>query len=419
MIHQLYRKIKRDELLMGGFVLFIMLNLFNVLNQVFHLVMARLLGPGDYAKLAVLFSIMYVFSIPSEAIQNIVASYISKLGNENKYGKIKFFLKKSFKKSARISILLFILYLPIALFLSYFLKINYLLFFITGIFIFLVFFIPLIRGVLQGQKRFGSLGLNMVIEGMIKVVLGITFVLIGFKVYGAIFALIASTGISFFLIFYVIKDIIRSEEIKENFSGIYSYSAPYFMSIISIVLMYSLDVILAKRFFDPVSAGNYAVVSALGKIILFSVYAISKAMLPLTSEGYKDNEKTSRLLKKSLMTASLISVCFLFIYLLIPSIIIQILYGKQYAIASNILFIIGISYTFLSFTNIILLYGLSINRIKKSSYSLFIFVIIEICLLSLFHKNLSQFSLGFLASNVLFFLYSLILLNFNRYDKPK
>ena len=65
MIEKIKNKIRSDELLKGSFILFIMINIFNLLNQVFHLIMARLLGPADYGTLTVLFSLIYIFAIPS------------------------------------------------------------------------------------------------------------------------------------------------------------------------------------------------------------------------------------------------------------------------------------------------------------------------------------------------------------------
>ncbi len=410
MIEKIKNKIKNDELLKGSFILFIMINVFNLLNQVFHLVMARLLGPVDYGTLAVLFSLIYIFSIPSEAIQNIVTSYVSRLNMKKENGKIRFFLFKSFKKSAKISIFLFILFIPVAFVLSYFLKIDYFLFLITGLSIFLFFYIPLLRGVMQGQKKFSSLGFNMIIEGTIKVVFGVIFVILGLKVYGSIFAVLLATFVSILIAFMFIKDIVKAKEEKEDFKGIYKYSMPYFICMIAIVLMYSLDVVFAKRFFSPEIAGKYSAASTLGKIIFFGILAIGKAMLPLASEKHQSGEKTSGLLRKSLIISMCIAGIILVFYYFMPGLIITILFGSKYIEVSNIVFIIGLALSFLSFANIILLYGLSVNKIKNSSFFLFIFVILEIIIFYMFHESVIQYSIGFLAINFLIFIYSLLLI---------
>ena len=398
-IEKLRKGINSDEMIKSGIILFIMINLFNFLNYIFHFSMARLLGPVDYGTLAVLFSLIYLFNIPSEAVQNIVTKYTNKFVLKKEYEKIKSFLIKSLKRAVLISFLSFIAFIPVAFFLSSFLKIDFWLFIYTGILIFFIFSVPILRGLIQGRKKFFLLGTNMVFEGMIKVVLGILLVFLGFRVYGALTSVIMASLFAFFMIFLTSRDIFKAETKKYNFNGIYSYSFPYFVSIFSIVLIYSLDIVIAKRFFSPEMAGNYAVISMLGKMIFFGTFAISKAMFPLSSESYENNRDTFFLLKKSLIIVGLISSFVLIFYLFSPEFAIKILFGSKYTALSNILFFLGLSFTFLSLTNLLILYGLSINKIKKSSFFLLGFVFLEVVLLSIFNSSLQEFAIAFLAVN--------------------
>lgn len=409
----MFKKIKsfgKDELVKGSLILFFMINIYNLLNYIFHFSMARMLGPSDYGILVVLMSIVYIFSVPSEAIQNIITNYTSRLSIKKEFGKIKFLVFKSLKRSFVISFIIFLVFIPIAFFLSSFLKIDLFLFLITGILIFFIFSLPILRGALQGRKKFVSLGLNMILEGSIKVPLAIFLVFVAWKVYGAISAVLVSVFLAFIFGFFFMKDIIKTKKQEDEFKGIYSYSLPFFISILSIVLVYSLDVIFVKRFFSSEIAGKYAVASMLGKMIFFGTSAISKAMFPLSSESYENGKKTSFLLKKSLKIVFLISGIALLFFLFFPSLIIKILFGSAYTDVSSILFILGLSLTILSFTNLIILYGLSINKIKKNSFYLLIFVILEIALFSIFHSSLLQFSLVFLMTNLLMLFYSLMII---------
>jgi O-antigen/teichoic acid export membrane protein len=408
MIKKIKEKLKNDELLKGSVILFFTMNLYNFLNYFYHFLMARLLGKVDYGTLAVLFSFIYIFSIPSEAIQNIITSYVSKLNLNKEKGKIKYLFVKSISKGLFFSLIAFLIFAIAAYFISNFLDIKFLLLVFTGILIFFSILMPMIRGVLQGEKKFSKLGYSMIIEGVFKVILGISIFYLGWKVYGAIFAVIISVIISFIVGLLFIKDILKNEKKETKFEGIYNYSIPYFISIFVIVLMYSLDIVFAKRFFSPEEVGIYAVASMIGKMIFFGTFAISKSMLPLASEKHESGEKTSFLLKKSLKIVSLISIIALIIYLFFPKLIIRILFGSQYLEASNILFFIGLALTLLSFSNVILLYKLSTNKIKKP-YILLIFVFIEIIGFIVFHSSLLEFSISFLISNAIFFIFLLIL----------
>src|SRR3989344_6938014 len=111
-----FNYLKRDELVRSSFILFTMLLFYNILNYAFQISMARMLGPEDYSILAALMSIIYVFSIPNEAIQTVVSTLTSKLNTKNKLGMIKDLLIRSMNKGLLISLILFIIFIPVAIF---------------------------------------------------------------------------------------------------------------------------------------------------------------------------------------------------------------------------------------------------------------------------------------------------------------
>src|SRR3989344_8713966 len=144
-------------------------------------------------------------------------------------------------------------------------------------------------------------------------------------------------------------------------------------------------------------------------MIFFGTYSIGKAMFPLASEKHESGKPTSEILGKSLKIVSLLSLIALLVYLFFPKLIIRIFFGSAYVDVFNILFIIGLAFTFLSIANIIILYNFSVNKTKKT-FSLLFFVILEIILLSIFNSNLFEFSISVLIVSFLIFLYSLFLL---------
>jgi O-antigen/teichoic acid export membrane protein len=403
------KRLGKDELVKGSFILFIMINIFNLLNYLFQFFMARLLGPSDYGILAVLSSLIYIFAIPSEAIQTIMTKYTSDLNLNREYGKIKDLFYRTLKKTLKMSSVIFLLLIPIAFILSNFLKINLSLLLLTNFFIFCVFILPITRGILQGTRKFFKLGLTMAIEALTKVILAVSLVFLGWKVYGAIGAALISVLIGFIVTIFFVKGILTSKRERTNIQGIYSYSFPVFVTISTIILMYSLDIILAKRFFAPDIAGKYAVISMLGKIIYFGTFAIGKTMFPMSNENHENGKNTSRILIKSIKMVSVLSAAILLIYLLFPKFIISTLFGAVYTDVSSILFIIGLTFTFISLSNILILYSLSINKIKRSCFSLLFFVLLQIVLLNIFHSSLLEYSLAFLAVSFLMFVYSLFL----------
>lgn len=399
----MFKKILSSELGKGAAALFIAMNLFNILSFLFHFVLARLLGPIDYGTLAVLMSLVYIYGIPIEAIQNIITKYTSRFSVKKEDGKIKHLLFRALWKGLKLSLVLFIIASIVSVFLAEFLEINYWLIFITNVIIILAFLNPVIKGVLQGRKKFALLGVNILLEGFFKIIFPISLVLLGFKVFGAIIGVLISIVAGIVFGFYFNKDIIHKKKVESSFKGIYPESIPYFISMLVILLVFSLDIILAKRFFSPEVAGQFAVLSMLGKIIYLGTLAVSKAMFPLTSEHQESNRNPKKLFNKSFLLVA--GLCFIAVicYWIIPKLIISLLYGRQYIGMAPYLVFSGLAFSFLSLSNLILIYGLSINKLKNSFF-LFIFLIIEVVLFLFFHDGIMEYIVALMFSNIVMFI---------------
>jgi len=402
------RNFGKSELIKGSIVLFIMINIFNFLNYVFHFVMARMLGPADYGLLAVLMSIVYIFVVPNEAIQTILSRIISKFNPKKEFGKMNFVLAKAIKKCLSIAILCFVLFIPVAVFLSYFLpEVTFLHLIFTGTILFGIFTLPLARGILQGRKKFKKLGWSMILESVFKLTIAVFLVLLGLKVYGAMAGVVFSLFFSFLISLFFLKEVTsaKKEKVKTDIS---SYNKPIIVAIFVIMVMFSLDIIFAKRFFPSDLAGKYAVASMLGKMIFLGVLPISKAMFPITSEDAEKGKKGRSFYQSSIL---IVGACLIVttIFFLAPKLVIRILFGSEYVNISGVLGFVGLAFSFLAFSNLILLYLLSLNKIKKPMF-LIVFPVIQIFLFSLFHETALQFALGLVFSAFLLLLFSLFIL---------
>lgn len=396
--------LKKDELVKGSFILFIMLNLFNFLNYIYHFFMARMLTTSDYGILMSLFSLIYIFSVPGEAIQTIFSKYTTH-HSKNK-GEIKDLLLRGLRKAIKIAFLLYLAFIPVAIFLSFFLDIKFTLFALTGLFIFGSFVSPVVRGVLQGKKRFVGLGISLDLESVSKIIIAIILVLAIGNVYGAVYGVILSTIFGFLTALYFIRDILEKKRKKVAVKGIYGYSWNAFLLFTIVMLMLSLDVILAKRFFSPDMAGKYAVASLLGKTIFFATSGIGKAMFPISSE--KKVREKRKVLKKALVLTVSLSLIAIFAFLIVPELVISILFGSKYIEIGSILVYMGIAFSFLSITNLIILHKLSYKSVKYP-YFMVVFVLMQVLLLYSFGKNVLEFSIALCFANFLALLGSLFL----------
>lgn len=399
-------KISRS-LIGGSIILLVSINLFNLFNFLFQFSMARLLTIAEYGVLATLFSIIYIFSLFMESMQAVITKYSSK---ESEDGKLKNIFKKTISKSVKVSVYLFVLYLVACIPLSFLLKIDYTLLALTGLTVFIVFSLPISRGILQGKKRFTPLGINMIIEAILKLAIGIFLVYLGWKVYGAIIGTLIGAGIAFLLSLGHIKGVLLSKEKKAITPDIRGYSQKTFIIIFTIMVFFSLDVVMAKILFSDDIAGAYALASVLAKIIFFGTLPISKAMFPLTAEGKKAEGISGNIFLNALVLLILGIAISLAIFYFFPGLLILIFSGKAVEASSQILFYVGIAIGLISLTNLNLLYKLSLDKTDGYLY-LPAFILVEIALLVFFSNNLLQFSLAFIVSSAAFLWGSIVLLN--------
>ncbi len=395
------------NLLKGSLILLISFNIYNAFNFFFHFAMVRMLSVVDYGILASLFSIIYILAVFTESTQTIITKYTAQVEN---MGKLKNILKKSFKKAFYISTSLFILYLFIAVPLSKLMKINYPLMILNGFMIILAFLSPITRGILQGKKKFSALGINMVIESLAKFILALIFVYWGWSVYGAIIGTIIGVIIALLLSFTNIWKLIKTKEEKAQTEGIYGYSKPTFFIIMAILTFYSIDIVIAKIFFSDEIAGAYAISSILAKTIFFGTQPISRAMFPISAENKKNEINSENVFGNAAAYLAIGILAALIIFYFFPEFIIKMFSGKEIQASISVLFYLGIAISLISMTNLILLYKLSLGKVKGYSL-LYIFIILEIFLLSWFSKDILQFSIAFVTASAAFLWASIILMN--------
>jgi len=394
------------NLVKGSIVLILASGIYNLFNFIFQLSMARMLDILDYGMLATIFSFIYILSVFSESIQIVIARYCS---SDLEAGEIKNILKKSIKKSFYFSSIVFVAFLFISILLSRILKIPYFLLSLSGIIIFSSFLIPVVRGGMQGRKKFTSLGLNMVSESLVKLIFSILFVIIGFKVYGAIFGTLIGFLVSFVFAFYPLRNIFTAKEKVAKTLGIYDYARPAFFITLITIIFYSIDIIIARIVFSPEISAMYAISSILSKSIFWGTNPINKVMFPLSVENREKNKKEEVFLNAFIIVAVLIGISLAAFYFF-PSLIVKIFSGKNVAESISILFYLGVGTSLISIANLVLTYKLSLGKTNKYYYFI-IFAIIEIVMLFYFSHNLIEFSLAFITSSSLFLFGSIFLMN--------
>ena len=247
-------------------------------------------------------------------------------------------------RSSQIAIFVGIFVTAISPFIAGFLKIGLSVAVLLGpiITVFLLSFVY--SSFLQGLLRFGRVVVANNISMAGRLALGILFVALGFSVFGAIFGLFISAALGLWLNRYFLKDYKVSKDSGPRALGkrILAYAGPIFLVSLSTNSLYSTDVILVKHFFEAQSAGIYAALSTLGKIIFFGTAPVGAVMFPLVSQRQSQGKDYKKIFLLSLLFTLGISLLVLLIYWLAPELSLKILYGDKFLEASPYLVWIGL-----------------------------------------------------------------------------
>ncbi|MBI2105976.1 oligosaccharide flippase family protein [Candidatus Woesearchaeota archaeon] len=375
-----------------------------VINYVFHFYVGRTLGPEDYGIFGVLLSLIYIIVMPLMAIQTTLSRYVAELNIKNEKEKLSYLFLRSLSKGAVIGLVMSLLFIVISPLLSSFLKINMISpLIILGSSIVFAFLVPIVRGFLQGIQNFKLLGLTFIIESFSKIFFGIPLIFLGFGVNGAITGFALSFLLPLIILVYFVKRIFKGKRTRFNTSQIYKYSFPVLIMLLALTGLYTWDVVLVKRFFDPVEAGQYAALSLFGKIIFFATLSISMVMFPKILELNAQNKRSLSLLFKSILITLFLGLTASLTYFLMPEFIVAMLFGKEYLIISNLIWIFGVVMTMFSICYLISYYNIALHKIKFL-YLLIFFNFLEILLITLFHNSITQILINLIIVMVLLFL---------------
>jgi len=279
--------------------------------------------------------------------------------------------------------------------------------------------IPIPWGGLQGLQKFISLTINLILNGGLKFIIGVCFIILGLVVFGALSAIIISYIVTIFISLIMLKAEISKgvafvTKNKENLrkfnnsslSEMYYYFLPIGITLLCFMMLTNIDLILVKHFFKPIEAGYYSIAQMVGKIILFLPIPVVMVMFPKINALEGQIEKKLPILNRSLYITLLFCFGAIVLVFIFPDFILKILTGKVYPECIPLVRLFSINMTIFSLILIILYYHLSTNK-KGFLYPLIILALGQICAIIFFHRSLIEvlLSIGIIA-------FCLLIINF-------
>jgi O-antigen/teichoic acid export membrane protein len=398
------------KLFSNSFIIFVGTIVGSFFAYLYNMLMGRMLGPNFYGELTSIFSLLAIIGVAGTAILTISMRYSSELYNQKQTRALNRLYKFLTRNVVYLSLLLFVLGVflsnPIAKFLSLPQTWPVILAFVCMIFSLLT---TINRGFLQGTQKFVTLSFLSVIEMGARLLLGILLVYFGFKLFGAISAVVIASVSIYIISLFPIKKIIKINPVetgagfKFDKKEILNYAWPTLIASLLLAVSINVDIIMVKHFFDPETAGLYAAISTIAKIILYISAPIVSVMFPMISEKKVKGDRHYKLFLSSLLFTLLCGLVILAFYNIMPGKIIALLYGTEFTSFYSYLPEAGLFVLFYALANLIVNYYLVV---KDFTFLYFYGLVLVLQIVSIFiwHGSITIIIRDLIATNGLLFL---------------
>jgi O-antigen/teichoic acid export membrane protein len=359
---------RRSRFIRHNSIFFIGSAAVGALNYLYYPIMGRLLTPisfGEVQTLVSLFLQIAIFlSVLGLVTINIVANY--------RDDAMRNIVVLEFEKLAlAVGLLLFVGTFIFQNSLKHFLQFDSALPFVLLMLALLVTVPLTFRGAfLRGCQRFGQASLVNLVGAGGKLILAVLFIAIGYGTAGAIGGLIAAQLAACALAFYWAKRSGLQTPVTYTrwrlpdlrvVAPELRYGGVVLVTSLAITLQYSIDVVIVKHYFDPHTAGLYAAIAGVARIIFFLTASIALVLMPMVRVGASP-AANRRLLVKSLALLGAAGVPVLGLFMLAPERVVAILMGAQYEHVARLLPMLSASIFIVSLVNLIATYYLALRR---------------------------------------------------------
>lgn len=302
------------------------------INYLYHLITGRLLSPAQYGLLESFIALSYFIAVLTSTFSLSVIKQV----NTTKIKKLPVLFSSLTRLSIKLTIISWLIFLSLYPFFKKLLHLeNPTIFIIFSLQILFAFLPTLYSSIIQAKLKFFTLGFLSLISPLIKIILTLILILLGWKLTGAITGPVLAGLITSFASYLIIKKLLNLRptppiKLPANF---WRFSSLAFISQLALTSLYATDILLVRHFFSPQLTGLYSAVSTTGKTIFFLSSIILVVSFPVFSLVAKIPSKLKTSFIQALLLVCLIGSIGLIGFNLFPQLAIQALYGSNYGSA--------------------------------------------------------------------------------------
>ncbi len=385
------RLLSNPKFTKGSFFVFSLM-FANGMNFLFNAYLGRVLSFKDYGLVTLIISLWNLISIPIVTLGGTTSYSVAFLSGKNEHGTAAHFFsyikRKSFFILGGVSAI-WLLFSPFIA--SYFQVDDILAIASLSPMILLGAFMYMNRGYLQGNIFFELVAITIFIEVCIKLLAAFSFVFSGMGSFAYL-----SVLVSIIFAFLVSRALVLPKIQKVLAPAHYAFPKKFFilslLSAFSSAAFLTIDVILVKHFFSPEIAGQYALLSLVGKMVYFLGSLLNGIMFTyMSQDAGKGMNRNTKLFYQLFALSAGITIGAFTLLGPVGTILVPILFGSK---AQSILPYLSVytgAISLFTIASILVNYHLAYKEYLYTYISIAAAFLMGLGIYN-FHQNLSQIS---------------------------
>jgi O-antigen/teichoic acid export membrane protein len=367
-MQHLVRAMRQSQFLRDNAIYLVGSIVVGILNYLYYPVLGRLLAPSAFGEVQTLVSLFLQISIFLSVLGLITVNIVANYQDEHERNAVVL----EFEKLAfAISVALLLVTVVFQSSLKHFLHFNSSWPFVI-LMLSVVATVPFtFRGAfVRGKKKFGVSAISTIIGAGAKLLFSAVLVMVGLGTAGAIGGLILAQAVAAgYVAWWALRLGLkrRAGERRRAFPDFrvlmpeLRYGLLVLVGSLVITLQYSLDIIVVKHYFDAHTAGLYAGVASVARIIFFLTASIALVLMP-SVRLHHTPQQNRQLLYKSLLLFAGLSIPTLLFFVGFPKLVVGVLMGSSYESMAGLLPKLGVAICVIAALNLFVSYYLALRR---------------------------------------------------------
>lgn len=362
------KRLRRNSFLRHNAIFFFGSVVVGLLNYLYYPILGRLMPPTGFGEVQTLVSFFLQLSIFLSVLGLVTVNVAANYDNAERRNRVIFELE-------RIALVAGLFLLVMSFVASHWLQGFFRFdsavpFVVLAIAIFVTIPFTFRGAFVRGRHGFGVASLSNIIASAIKIIASIGLVVLGFGTAGAIWGLAIAQFVAFIYIAYWARNMglrqapetrWRSRPDMELLAPELRYAGMVLVTSLLITLQFSIDILVVKHYFDAHTAGLYAGVATVARVLFFVTGSVSQVLMPSVKMRNTAGENRTLLLR-SLALVAVTGLPVLALFIAVPGFVVHLLMGQTYTEFANLLPMLGLAIFVVSIVNLLVSYYMALRR---------------------------------------------------------